>query len=135
MPIQHFSTENPFRINERAVFNSTGFNPTYTALVSCREADGTNSQSVQEMWFECDAVEVREEASRSFEERKRNSEGPAERVVVQLHIVRQRRLGAKNARDIQRREDRSGGNPARRGVSAGLYRRSFSYEALSTRLP
>ena len=72
------------------------------------------------MWFECDAVDVRENGNRSFEERKRNSEGPAEHVVVRLHIDRDRKLGAKGARDTQRRGDWSGGNPAWRGVSAGL---------------
>ncbi len=63
------------------------------------------------MWFECDAEEVRENGRRSFEERKRNSKGPAERVVVRLHIDRERTLGAKGARHTQRRGDRSGGNP------------------------
>ena len=53
------------------------------------------------MWFECDAAEIREEGNRSFEERKRNSKGPAEHVVVQLHIDRERKLGAKGARDTQ----------------------------------
>ena len=84
----------------------------YTAFVSCREAEVDNSVSVQEMWFECDAEETRESRRRSFEERKRNSKGPAGFVVVKLHIDRERRLGAKSARDTQRRKDRSGGNPA-----------------------
>src|SRR5437868_2837586 len=50
------------------------------------------------MWFECDAEDVRENRRRSFEERKRNSKGPAGFVVAQLHIDRERRLGAKSAR-------------------------------------
>jgi hypothetical protein len=41
---------------------------------------------------------IRENGNRSFEERKRNSKGPAEHVVAQLHIDRERRLGAKSAR-------------------------------------
>jgi len=117
-PILHFSLENPLRINESAFRNPTGLKRAYTDAVSCREADGSNSQSVQEMWFECDAEEVRENRRRSFEERKRNSKAPAGNVVVQLHIDRERRLGAKSARDTQRRKDRSGGDPARRTVSA-----------------
>jgi len=129
MPIQQFSPKNPFHFNESAVSNPTGLKRAYSAPVSCREADGTNSQSVQGMWFECDAEEARESRRRSFEERKRNSEGPGRHVVVCLHIVRHRRLGAKDARDTQRREDRSGGKPARRGVSAGLYRCGFSYRS------
>ena len=87
------------------------------------------------MWFECDAEEVRENGRRSFEERKRNSKGPAEFVVVRLHIDRERKLGAKGARDTQRRGDWSGGNPARRRVSASLHRRSFSYRSFVARLP
>jgi hypothetical protein len=63
------------------------------------------------MWFECDAEDGREIGSRSFEEKKRNSKGPAEHVVVSLHIVRQGRLGAKGARDTQRRGDRPGEIP------------------------
>ena len=69
-PIQHFSTQNPNAINEGAVSNSTGLKPAYTALVSCREAEVDNSQSVQGMWFECDAEEVRENGRRCFEENK-----------------------------------------------------------------
>ena len=36
------------------------------------------------------------------------------------HVSRERKLGAKGAREPQRRGDRSGGDPARRGVSADL---------------
>ena len=72
------------------------------------------------MWFECDAEELREKGRRSFEERKRNSKGPAGFVVSQLRIDRERTLGAKSVRDTQRRKDRSGGNPARRRVSVDL---------------
>ena len=110
-PIQQFSTDNPLHINESAVSNSTGLKAAYTASVSCREAEVDNSQSVQEMWFECDAEEVRENGRRSFEERKRNSKAPGRQVVVCLHIDRERKLGAKGAREPQRRGDRSGGNP------------------------
>ena len=49
--------------------------------------------------------------------------------MIQLHIVRQGRLGAKGAREPQRRKDRSGGNPARRRVSADLHRCGFSYRS------
>jgi len=98
MPILHFSTENPFPINQSASSNSTGPKPAYTHAVSCREADGTNSQSVQGMWFECDAEDVRENRRRCFEERKRNSKGPGKVCCLCLHIDRERRLGAKSAR-------------------------------------
>jgi hypothetical protein len=81
-PILQFSSTNPFAINKSAVSNSTGPKPAYTEAVSCREAEVDNSQSVQGMWFECDAEDVRENRRRSFEERKRNSKGPAEHVVV-----------------------------------------------------
>jgi hypothetical protein len=57
-------------INESAVSNSTGLKAAYTASVSCREAEVDNSQSVQGMWFECDAEETRESGRRSFEENK-----------------------------------------------------------------
>ena len=43
MPIQHFSAENPFQINESAISNPTVFWAPYTALVSCREAEVDNS--------------------------------------------------------------------------------------------
>src|SRR6185503_14910239 len=82
------------------------------------------------MWFECDAEEVRESGRRSFEERKRNSKAPGRQVVVCLHIDRERRLGAKSARDTQRRKDRSGGNPARRRVSADRTDEASVIEAL-----
>ena len=74
MPIQHFSTENPFPINESAAPNSTGLKLAYTACVSCREAEVDNSVSVKEMWFECDAEETRESRRRSFEENKETRE-------------------------------------------------------------
>ena len=74
MPIEQFSTENPLRINESAVSNSTALKAAYTAAVSCREAEVDNSQSVQEMWFECDAEEARESRRRSFEENKETRE-------------------------------------------------------------
>ena len=50
--------------------NSTALKPAYTRSVSCREAEVDNSQSAQEMWFECDAEEVRENGRRCFEENK-----------------------------------------------------------------
>jgi len=133
MPIQQFSPKNPFHFNESAVSNSTASKLAYTASVSCREADGTNSQSVQEMWFECDAEDVRENRRRSFEEKKRNSKGPAGFVVAQLHIDRERKLGAKSVRDTQRRKDRSVGKTARRTVSADLYPRCFAAQTLLAR--
>jgi hypothetical protein len=125
MPTQHFSPENPFLVNKSAVSNPTGLKPAYTAAVPRREAEVDNSQSVQGMWFECDAEETRESGRRSFEERKRNSKGPGRFGVVCLHIDRERRLGAKSAQEPQRRKDRSGGNPARRRVSADLYPSCF----------
>ena len=134
-PIQQFSTDNPLHINESAVSNSTGLKPAYTDAVSCREAEVDNSQSVQGTWFECDAEETRESGRRSFEERKRNSKGPGRFVVVCLHIDRERRLGAKSAQDTQRRKDRSGGNPARRRVSADRIDEASVIEASSTCLP
>jgi hypothetical protein len=70
VPIQQFSPENPFSINKSAVPNSTGPKQPYTAPVSCREVGGANGQSVQGMWFECDAEDVREDESRCFEENK-----------------------------------------------------------------
>ena len=87
------------------------------------------------MWFECDAEEVRENGRRSFEEKKRNSKAPGRHVVVCLHIDRERRLGAKSARDTQRRGDWSGDNPARRRVSADRIDEASVIEALSARLP
>ena len=119
-PIQQFSTDNPLHINESAVSNSTGLKAAYTAAVSCREAAVHNGRQFKRCGFECDAEETRESGRRSFEERKRNSKAPGRQVVVGLHIDRERKLGAKGARDTQRRGDRSGGNPAWRRVSADL---------------
>ena len=44
MPIQHFSVQFAFAINENAFSNPTVFQAPYTAFVSCREAEVHNSR-------------------------------------------------------------------------------------------
>jgi len=74
MPIQHFSRENPLRINKSAAANPTGFKPRYDACVFCREAFEAQSRTVQRMRIERDAEETRESGRRSFEENKETRE-------------------------------------------------------------
>jgi len=61
MPIQHFSTEKPFRINKSAVSNSTGLKAAYTAAVSCREAAVHNGRQFKR----CDLSVMRKKLVRA----------------------------------------------------------------------
>ena len=118
-PILQFSSKNPFAINESAVCNPTGLKPAYTASVSCREADVDNSVQFKR----CGLNVMRKKLARAgaaVSRRTKKLERSSWSVVIQLHIDRERKLGAKSARHTQRRKDRSRGNLARRGVSADL---------------
>ena len=61
MPIQHFSTEKPLRINKSAISNSTALKRGYTASVSCREAEVDNSVQFKR----CDLIVMRKKLARA----------------------------------------------------------------------
>ena len=61
MPILQFSTENPLRINESVVSNSTGLRPAYTDAVSCREAAVHNGRQFRR----CDLSVMRKKLVRA----------------------------------------------------------------------
>ena len=111
MPIQHFSTEKPLRINESGISNPTVFKPAYTAFVFCREAFEAQSRTVQKMRIERDAEDSRETRRRCFGENKGSRRSWSEMGRFE-HVSRERELGAKSVRDTQRRKDRSVGKTA-----------------------
>ncbi len=75
-PIQHIRNAFPHNINARPKINPTALKRAYTSPISSREALGRPKPNSEEMRFERDAVEVREERHRSFGEMKGNRRSP-----------------------------------------------------------